>query len=155
MVFADLRGGVTHRLKQLGDSGIFILQTLFSCGETDFEQAGAKGGLTKDEGGASSSAGLLAIVVGKEWSFAGDAVNIWGASAHHPAVVSADIPSANIVGHDHDDVGFLGLRVCADGGSCRCECKRQDDESLPDNFAHALPRSSCQGVDATHFRGCP
>ena len=111
MVFADLRGGVTHRLEQLGDGGIFILQTLLGCGETDFQQAGAKGGLTKDEGGASGGAGLLAVVVGEECAFAGNAVDVWGASAHHAAVVGADIPSAYVVGHDDDDVGFFGLRV--------------------------------------------
>jgi hypothetical protein len=144
MVFADLRGGVTHRLEQLGDCGIFILQALLGCGESDFEQAGAKGGLAKDEGGASGCAGLLAIVVGEECASAGDAVDVGGAPAHHTAVVGADIPSANIVGHDHDDVGLclIRLRVCADRGARRCECKRQDDESLPDTFAHVLPRRS-------------
>ena len=135
MVFADLRAGVTHRLEQLGDGRIFILQALLGCGSPTLE-TGAKGGLTKDEGGASSGAGLLAVVVGEECAFAGDAVDVRGASAHHTAVISADIPGADIVGHDDDDVGFLGLRVCADGGACRCECERPDEESLPNPFAH-------------------
>jgi hypothetical protein len=33
-----------------------------------------------------------------------------GVRPHHPAMVSADIPDTNIIGHDDDDVWLFGLR---------------------------------------------
>jgi len=55
---------------------------------------------------------LLGVIVGKEGALSGDAVDVGRASAHHAAMIGADIPDADIVSHDHHDVGlFVG--VCA------------------------------------------
>jgi hypothetical protein len=41
----------------------------------------------------------------------GDPVDVGRASAHHSAVVGTDIPHADIVAHDDDDVGFLARHL--------------------------------------------
>src|SRR5271169_2252769 len=56
-------------------------------------------------------AALLGIVIGKERAFVGDAVNVGRSAPHHAAMVGTDIPNANIISHDADDVWFLGLRL--------------------------------------------
>ena len=63
-------------------------------------------------------AGLLAVVVGEDRAFAGDAVDVGRAVAHHAAIVGADVPVADVVAHDDQDVGLcrrrLGQRRCAE-----------------------------------------
>ena len=113
MVLADLRRGVAVRLEEFGDRRVLVLQALLGGRHADFQQTGAERRLSEDERGPSGRAGLLGVVVGEQGAFAGDAVDVGRASAHHAAMVGADIPDADIIGHDDDDVGFLG-GVCAD-----------------------------------------
>ena len=43
--------------------------------------------------------------VREDRAFVGDAINIGRAVAHHTAVVGADVPVADVVRHDDEDVG--------------------------------------------------
>jgi len=111
MIFADLRRRVAVGLEQFGDCRILVLQALFRRWHADFQQAGTEGCLSEDERGTPCRAGLLRVVVGEQRAFLGDAVDVRRASAHHAAMVGADIPDAHVVGHDDDNVGFLGGRL--------------------------------------------
>src|SRR5882724_3250927 len=112
MVLADLRGGIAVRLEQFGDCWVLVLDTLLGGRQADCQQTRAERRLPQDKGGPAGRAGLLGVVISKECALFGDAVDVGRASTHHPAMVGADIPDADIVGHDHDDVRLLGDRLC-------------------------------------------
>ena len=121
VVLADLRGRVAEGLEDVADRRIGILQALFRRGQADFQQPGAERRLPGDERRASRSAGLLSVVIGEQRALACESVDVRRAAAHHAAVVGTDVPDADVVGHDHDDVGFacgshLTLRLIAANG---------------------------------------
>src|SRR5262249_7605688 len=112
MVLADLRRGVTMRLEQLGDGRIAVLQSLLRARHADLEQAGSEWMLSRDEGRPPGGTRLLPIVVGEERSFPCDAVNIRRSSTHHASVIGTDVPDANVIGHDDEDIGFFLFLFC-------------------------------------------
>jgi len=63
--------------------------------------------LTGDECSATGRAALLAVPVGKQRAFLGDAVNVGRAIAHHTQVVSADVRPTDVITHDEKNVGFF------------------------------------------------
>src|ERR1700722_17376440 len=109
MIFANLRGRVTFGLKQFRNRRIPILDALFRAWQTYHQETSSKRNLPQDECGSSSRAGLLRVVIGEERAVAGNSIDVRGATAHHATVVSTDIPDADIIGHDDDNVGFLRL----------------------------------------------
>ncbi len=111
MIFADLRRGVAVRLEKLGDGRVLVLQALLGGRHADFQQTGTEWGLPEDESGTTGGAGLLSVIIGEQRAFFGDAIDVGCAAAHHAAVVGADIPDANVIGHDHDNVRLLGSRL--------------------------------------------
>lgn len=111
MVLADLSGGVTIRLEQFGDRRVLVLKALLGSRHADFQKTSPKWRLSQDERGSSCGAGLLRVIVGEQRAFLGDAIDVGRTAAHHAAVVGADIPDADVVSHDHDDVGLLGSRL--------------------------------------------
>src|SRR5208337_1894421 len=80
------------------------------AGHPHLRQPGADRVLAGDEGGAAGGAALLAIVVGEGDAFLGDAVDVGRAVAHLPAAVEADVPPADIVAPQNEDVRLVGLR---------------------------------------------
>ncbi len=79
----------------------------FGARQTDLEQAGTKTDLAGDERRAAGRATLLAVPVGKQRPFLGDAIDVRRLVAHHALVVGADVPVADVIAPDDDDVGFL------------------------------------------------
>ena len=63
--------------------------------------------LSRDERPASGGAALLGIVGRKQPAFFGEAIDVWGAVAHQPLVVSADVPIPDIVSHYKEDIRFV------------------------------------------------
>ncbi len=128
VVLADLRCCITVRLEQFGDRRILVLQTLLGGGHPYFQQTGAERRLSQDKRGTSSRAGLLSVIVGEQRALFGDAIDVRRASAHHPAMVGADIPDADIVAHDDNDVRALlrrlRLRGCRPGQADRHQRRR-------------------------------
>ena len=129
VVLADLRRRVAERLEEFGDRRIGILQALFRRGQADFQQTGAERRLPGDERRASRGAGLLSVVVREQRALACESVDVRRAAAHHAAVVGTDVPDADVVGHDHDDVGFACSSHRPSGRSrerrtIRGQCKR-------------------------------
>ena len=106
VVLAELAGRIALRLQQFGDRRILGRQALGRARQADLEQAGADRRLSGDEGGAAGGAALLAVVVGEDRAFVGDAVDVGRAVAHHAAVVGADVPVADVVAQDDQDVGL-------------------------------------------------
>jgi hypothetical protein len=49
----------------------------------------------------------LGVVVGEDRTFGGQLVDVRRSPCHQASVVGADIPHADVVAHDDDDVGFL------------------------------------------------
>src|SRR6202011_1278497 len=114
VVFAELTGGVTHSFKR-GSNGNCLRG--YPCGRTglaDRGHAGADRKLTGDEVGAARRTTRLRVVIGEQHAFGGDLVEVRRPAGHQAAVVRADIPHANIVTHDDDDVRTL---------SGRCGCR--------------------------------
>ena len=72
-------------------------------------------------------AGLLAVVVGKDRAFIGDAVDVGCAVSHHAAVVGADVPVADVIRHDDEDVRLL--RLCLSGRDCQGYGAKRKEES--------------------------
>jgi hypothetical protein len=63
-------------------------------------------GLSSDEGRAPRGTTLLAVPVGKQAPFFGDAVDVGCAVAHHAQIAGAHVELADVVGHDHENVGL-------------------------------------------------
>ena len=114
MVLAELRGDVTLRLEQFGNGRVLLGQPLLGARQADLQQPGAQRALAGDEGGAAGGTGLLAIIIGEDRAFIGDAVEVGRAIAHLAAIIGADVPVADIVAHDDEDVWLrLLLGRCA------------------------------------------
>ena len=107
VIFAELAGHVALGLEQLGHRQVFLLQAFLGARQADLEQPRSERRLAGDERRAAGRAALLAIPVREQRSFFGDAVDVGRLVAHHAAVVGADVPVADVVAPDDEDVGFL------------------------------------------------
>src|SRR5271167_5207060 len=85
------------------------MQSDCGAGHADFGQAGANRVLTGDEARAAGCAALLAIPVGEGCSFLRDAIDVGRLIAHHASTVMADVPIADVVAPDDEDVRFVRL----------------------------------------------
>ena len=130
MVFADLCRSVPLRFEEFGNRRVAVLQTLFRSRQANFQQTGAEGRLPENECSAPRRAGLLRVIIREQRAFAGDAVNVRRASAHHAAMICADVPDADIVRHDDDDVRFLGLRVRGNDSAHQRRRSRQHGQAV-------------------------
>src|SRR5581483_9927766 len=75
VVLAELARGVAERLEQLGDGGVFWLQSDRRAGHPDLGEARADRILAGDEARAAGGAALLGVVVGESYAFFGYAVD--------------------------------------------------------------------------------
>ena len=107
MVLAELAGGIAERLQHLSDGWIFRLKSEIGAGHADFGQSGAEWILAGNEGGASSRTTLLAVVVGEGDTFVGDAVDVRRSIAHLAAAEVADIPDADVIAPEDQDIWFF------------------------------------------------
>ena len=106
VVLAELGRGVAYGLEDLRNRRIALLDAPGGTGNADGGHAGADGQLPHDKGGATGGAAWLAIVVGEDDAFFGDSVDVGGVT-HHPVGVSADVPHADVVAKDDDDLRLL------------------------------------------------
>ena len=83
VVLAELAGHVALRLEQRGDGRVFLLHALGRARQADLGEAGADGRLPGDERRAAGGAALLAVPVGEQRAFLGDAVDVRRLVAHH------------------------------------------------------------------------
>jgi hypothetical protein len=109
MILAELSGGVALRFQQFGYRRIFVRQSLFCCRQSDFQQSRPQRTLPGDERGAAGGAGLLSIVVGEDGALIADTIDVGRMVSHHAPVVGADVPVADVIGHDDQNIGLLRL----------------------------------------------
>src|SRR4051795_9764365 len=110
MVLAELAGSVAEWLEKFGDCRVFLLQSDRGSGHADLGQARADWVLTGDEAGATGGAALLGIIVGEGHSLGGKSVNVWGPIAHHATTEMADVPDADVVPPEDEDVWLTRFR---------------------------------------------
>ena len=93
------------------------------AGLADGGHAGADRQLAGDEVGATRRAARLGVVVGEQHAFGGELVEVRRPAGHHAAVVGADVPDADVVAHDDDDVRLLGLGAGGANDTQRSHCE--------------------------------
>ena len=111
VVLAELAGGVALRFERGGNRAGFRRDAGLGARLADRGHAGADGQLAGDEVRATRRAARLGVVVGEQHAFLGQLVEVRRPAGHHAAVVGADVPHADVVAHDEDDVGFLVRRL--------------------------------------------
>ena len=111
VVLAELAGRVALALEDRGHRHVRLLPAFLRAGHADLGHARTHGHAAADEGGAARRAGLLGVVIGEGDAFFGNAINVRRLVAHHAAVVVADVPRADVIAPDDEDVGFLALRL--------------------------------------------
>jgi len=97
VVFSELSGLVTQRLKQFGKRWVLLLQPFRRARKANLGKPGADRRLACDEGGSAGGATLLAVPVRKKRTLVGNTVDVGRLIAHHALVVSADVPVADVV----------------------------------------------------------
>ena len=134
VVFSKLAGDIALSLEQLGDRYVAGLQTFLGTRQAHLQQAGAEAALAGDKTRASGRAALLAIPVGEEGSGLGDGINVWRLVAHHALVVGTDVPIADVVTPEDQDIGLFGR--CGVGLRDDGSKSRQDDDCGENESAH-------------------
>ena len=137
VVLAELAGGVAHRLERRRDGHRLRRHADRRAGLADRGHAGADRQLAGDEVGAARRAARLGVVVGEQHALGGDLVEVRRPARHHAAVVGADVPDADVVAHDDDDVGLRlrGRRAGAPGE--RGQDGDQNPYGSPHDVLHA------------------
>ena len=108
VVFAELGGCVTLGLEDFRQGRIDLLDAARRTGDANGGHPRADRKLPRNEGRTSRSTAGLCIVIGEKHAFLGNTVNR-RRSTHHAVRVHADIPSADIVTEDDEDVRLCGL----------------------------------------------
>ena len=112
VVLAELTCGVAEALQHGCHGHVSLLPTFLGSGHAYLGHAGTDRNLAIDEGCASGSAGLLAVVVGKPHTLPDDAIDVGCCVAHHATVIVANVPGSDVVTPDDENVGFvLCLRI--------------------------------------------
>jgi hypothetical protein len=132
MVLAELTGGVAYSLQRLGDRDCLRRQADGRAGLADRGHAGADRQLAGDEVRAARGAARFRVVVGEQHAFGGQLVEVRRPPGHHAAMVGAEIPDADIVAHDDDDIwplsGRRGRRrrwlLLRLRGGCQSNCRK-------------------------------
>ena len=112
VVLAELAGGVAHRFQYRRDGHRLGRQAGRRAGLADRGHAGADRQFAGDEVRATRRATRLGIVVREQHAFLGDLVEVRRSARHHAAVIGADVPHADVVAHDDDDVGWFRGGLC-------------------------------------------
>src|SRR5207244_3035567 len=100
-------GGVADRLQEVSDGRVFRVKSDRSAGQADFGQAGAERILASDECGTSGSAALLAVIISESNAFFSNAVNVGSLVSHHASAEVTDIPHADVIAPENQDVRLL------------------------------------------------
>src|SRR5690349_9842496 len=104
VVLSELARSIAQRLQQFGDSRIFRLKTSVGSGHSDLGQPRADWILAGKKRRASGSAALLAVIVGERYPFIADTVDVRGAVPHLPPAIVADVPPADIISPQDENI---------------------------------------------------
>ncbi len=135
MVLAELAGGVAHRLEHGRDGHRLGGNADRRAGLTDRGHAGADRQFAGDEVRAARRAARLGVIVGEQHAFFGDLVEVRRSPGHHAAMIGADVPHADVIAHDDDDVWFFLLRDGARDRRGQSDSGRNYSRRPAKNFA--------------------
>ncbi len=107
VVLAELAGHIVFRFQVTRNRWVLLFQAEIGAWQADLGQARAERDLPIDEGGAASRTRLLAVGIGEQHSIVNDSIDIGRLVTHHPLIVGADVPIADIVAPDDEDDGLL------------------------------------------------
>ena len=111
-------GGVAVLLKEFGDRRRLLAEIVLVAWSDNDRERRADGDAPGDERGAARGAARLAVPIREGRALLGHAIDVRRGMAERCAsAVSAEITPAGIVGHQHDDVGPLLLRLRLAGDS--------------------------------------
>jgi hypothetical protein len=137
MVLTELTRGITHGLEHRSNGHRLWGYTDWRTGLADRGQTRADRELAGDEVSAAGRAACLGVVVSEVHALSGELVEVRRPICHHALVVGANIPDANVVAHDDDDV-----RWC-------CACPGMDALQSAAT-AVATPRPRATRLDFIH-----
>ncbi len=107
VVLTELARGITHGLERRRNGNRLCGNPDVRAGLADRGHARAHRNLAGNESGPPSRTTRLAVVVGEQHPLFGQLVEVRCTASHHAAMVGADVPNANVISHDNDDIGFL------------------------------------------------
>ena len=110
MVLAELAGVVAEIVQEPGERRRAGPQVGRAAGKLRRDHAGAQRMHAGEEGVAPGRAALLGVVGHEHRAFVADAVDVGRFADHQAAVVDARLHPADVVAHDEQDVGLVGLR---------------------------------------------
>ena len=111
VVLTELSCRIAQAFHDRGDGDIGFLPAFLGTGQAHLGHTGPNGNVSAEECRPAGRARLLGIVICKANPFTRDPINIRGLEAHHTPIVVADVPGADIITPDHEDIGLL-LREC-------------------------------------------
>ena len=117
VVLPELARGVPQRFQQLRDGRVLRLEAEIGAGHPDLGQARPDRVLAGDERCPAGRAALLAVVIGEGDALVRDAVDVGRPVAHLAPVVVADVPPADVVAPQDQDVGLLRCHLSIPSGS--------------------------------------
>src|SRR5215831_8081880 len=106
MVLPELTGGVALGFQQLRNCRVFRTDPDGCTRKAYLAQTRAEHALTHDESSAARSTALLAVAIGEQHAFMGNAVDVGSLVAHHTAAVAAEVPVADVIAPNDQDVRF-------------------------------------------------
>ena len=133
MVLSELSGGIALLLQQGCKCDVLRPDTEVSAGHPHLGQAGADRRLARDKRGAPRGTTLLPVVIGEFGTFSSDAINIRCLITHHAHVVGRQIPEADIVTPDHENVRAIH---CQRGAT---EYRARERDYLDKTTQHSAP----------------
>ena len=110
MILAELAGGVALRFERGGNRAGLGRHSGLGARLADGGHAGADGQFAGDEVRATRRATRLGVIVGEQHAFLGQLVEVRRPAGHHAAMVGADVPHADVIAHNEEDVGFFVRR---------------------------------------------
>ena len=109
VVLTELSCRVALRLEDFGERRIGFLNPALGARNADGCHARADGELPHNECRAPGGATGLAVLIGEQHAIMSNAIEVRGAP-HHAVRIGTDIPHADVVAPDDENVGFLVLR---------------------------------------------
>jgi hypothetical protein len=114
VVFSKLPSRVTHLFQYGRDSRRLGGQADRGSRLADGCQPRPNGQFTGDEVSPAGGATRLGVIVGKDGPFTCEFVDVGSPAGHHTAVVRTDVPHADVIPHDEENIrlltGILELR---------------------------------------------
>ncbi len=108
--------------------------------------------LPQNERCAPRRAALLGVVIGEERPFMRYAVDVRRSASHHAVMVGANVPDADVIGHDDENVRLLGLRLCRSGcPEKRCRSGQHNQSGFNHDYAAGLAEEQITPIEVANL----